>query len=67
MDSFTIHDIYMPKNKKLIKSIVKPLTCYVCKKELNGVSITGKTMNGRTVFLCSYHFASKPNQIALVS
>lgn len=61
-----MHDIYMPKNKKLTNSIVKPLTCYVCKKELNGISITAKNMNGKMVFLCSHHFQSKPYQIALV-
>ncbi len=61
-----MHDIYMPKNKKLTRSVVKPLTCYVCKKELNGLSITAKIMNGKTVFLCSHHFQSKPYQIALV-
>ncbi len=64
---YTLHDIYIPKNKKLITSEVKPLACYICKKELNGVSITGKTVNGKTMFLCSYHFKANPYQLTLVS
>lgn len=65
-DSFIVHDLYLKHGKKLVKSGVKPLTCHVCKKELNGISITAKTLDGKMVFLCAHHYASKPYQIVLV-
>lgn len=57
-DAFVIHDLYMPTKKMLIRSAIEPLTCYVCKRELNGVSITARAISGRTVFLCSAHLDS---------
>lgn len=66
-DSFIVQDLYVQSGKKLVKSDVKPLTCYVCKKELNGISITAKKLNGKMVFLCTHHYTSKPYQIVLVN
>ena len=66
-DSFIVQDLYLKSGKKLVKSDVKPLTCYVCKKELNGLSITAKTLNGKMVFLCAHHYATKPHVIALMN
>jgi len=57
---FIAQDLYMRHEKKLVKSDVKPLRCHVCKKELNGISITAKVLNGEMVFLCSHHYESKP-------
>ncbi|CUR52197.1 protein of unknown function [Nitrosotalea devaniterrae] len=62
-DIFIVQDLYMKHGKKIIKSDVKPLTCHVCKKELNGISITAKMYDGKMVFLCSHHSAAKPYQI----
>lgn len=67
MSSFIIQDVYLPHGKKLVKSDVKPLVCHICKKELNGISITAKTINGKMVFLCSYHYAIDPKRAALVN
>lgn len=66
-DTFILQDLYLPNEKKITRSFVKPLTCYMCKKELNGISITAKTIRGKTVFLCSTHFESTPQQIISVS
>jgi hypothetical protein len=66
-DSFISQDLYMRQEKQFIKSDVKPLSCHVCKKELNGISITAKVLNGEMVFLCSYHYQSKPYQIVSVN
>lgn len=66
-DSFIIQDLYQKHNKKLVKSDVSPLTCHVCKKELNGISITAKMFKGKMVFLCSHHYTAKPYQIELVN
>lgn len=66
-DTFILQDLYLPNDKKITRSIVKPLTCYICKKELNGISITAKIIKGETVFLCSTHFESVPQQIISVS
>lgn len=66
-DNFLVQELYMKSGKKLVKSDVKPLTCHVCKKELNGISITAKTLNGKMIFLCTHHYASKPYQIVLVN
>ena len=66
-ESFIVQDLYFKPGKKLVKSDVKPLTCHVCKKELNGISITAKMLNGKMVFLCAHHYASKPYRIALVN
>ncbi len=66
-DDFLIQDLYMPYQKKIVRSDVKPLKCHVCKKELNGLSITAKTLKGKTIFLCAHHYSSKPYQIILVN
>ena len=63
VETFIAQDLYMISGKKFVKSDVKPLTCYVCKKELNGISITAKVLNGEMVFLCSRHYDSKPYQV----
>lgn len=57
----------MPHGKKFVKTDVTPLMCYVCKKELNGISITAKMLNGELVFLCARHYDSKPFQIVSVN
>jgi hypothetical protein len=67
VESFLSQDLYIPHEKKFTKSDVKPLTCHVCKKELNGISITAKVLNGEMVFLCSTHYQSKPYQIVSVN
>lgn len=54
----------MKKGKSILKSTVIPLSCYVCKKELNGISLTAKKINGETVFLCSCHLQAEPYKIA---
>jgi hypothetical protein len=36
----------------------------VCKKELNGISLTAKEINQKTVFLCSHHYKAKPYEIS---
>lgn len=64
VDSFIIQDLYLKHNKKLVKSDVQPLTCHVCKKELNGISITAKRFKEKMVFLCSHHYSAKPYQIS---
>ena len=63
VDTFIVQDLYIKQGKKIIKSDVKPLTCHVCKKELNGISITAKMYDGKMVFLCSHHQTAKPYQI----
>lgn len=65
-DSFLFQDLYVDKRKNIIKSVANPLSCYVCKKELNGGSITAKEIDGKLVFLCSKHYRVKPHQILLV-
>jgi len=55
-DSFLVQDLYISKAKAIVKSGVKPLTCHMCKKELNGISITATMRNGEIVFLCSNHY-----------
>ena len=65
--TFIAQDLYVKPEKKLIKSDVKPLTCYVCKKELNGISITAKILDGKMIFLCSRHYQSDPYKIISVS
>ena len=62
-DNFIVQDLYLKQEKKIIKSDVKLLTCHVCKKQLNGISITAKMFNGKMVFLCSHHYLAKPYQI----
>ena len=66
-DRFIAQDLYVTQQKKLIKSDVKPLTCHVCKKELNGISITAKMLNGNMVFLCSRHYQSDPYEAVSVN
>ena len=61
---FLYNDLYHKEKKNILNSTVEPLTCYVCKKELNGISITAKTIDGKTVFLCLHHYTPKPYQIA---
>lgn len=67
VENFIVQDLYIPHEKKFVKSDVKPLTCYICKKELNGISITAKVINGEMVFLCSLHYQSKPYQVVSVN
>jgi hypothetical protein len=62
-DPFLIQDLYNTKKKKSLKSTIMPLTCYICKKELNGISITAKIIDGKTIFLCSHHYQANPYQI----
>lgn len=62
-DMFLVHDLYVPANKILTRSAVKPLTCHICKKELNGISITARAIDGKTVFLCSAHLDSDLQQL----
>lgn len=50
-EEFLYHDLYHKGRKNILGSTVSPLTCYLCKKELNGISITAKIINGKTVFL----------------
>jgi hypothetical protein len=66
-ESFIVQDLYIPHKKSLVKSDVKPLTCHVCKKELNGISITAKMLNNEMIFLCSQHYESKPYKIILAN
>lgn len=63
-DLFLYNDLYHKGKKNILNSTVAPLTCYVCKKELNGISITAKIIDDKTVFLCSHHYKPKPYQIA---
>jgi len=63
-NEFLFQDIYFKNNKRIIKSAVVPLSCYVCKKELNGISLTAKEINQKTVFLCSHHYKAKPYEIS---
>ena len=67
VDAFIAQDLYVKHDKKLIKSDVKPLTCYICKKELNGISITAKILNGNMIFLCSRHYQSDPYEVVSVN
>lgn len=66
-ETFLFQDLYLKHGKKLVRSDVKPLTCHVCKKELNGISITAKTLNGKMIFLCSHHYTSDPSKVVLVN
>lgn len=54
-DNFIIHDIYVPNHKTSLQSVTSPLKCHVCKKELDGVSITARVVDGKAVFLCPVH------------
>jgi len=63
-NEFLFQDLYLKKSKSIIKSVVSPLSCYVCKKELNGISLTAKKVNGKMVFLCSHHYQTEPYKIA---
>lgn len=65
-DTFIVHDLFVPNYKIMQKSMVKPLNCYICKKELNGMSITAKVIDGKTVFLCSTHIKSELQQLVSV-
>ena len=64
-DSFLFQDLYVNKRKNIIKSAANPLSCYICKKELNGGSITAKEIDSKLVFLCSNHYKANPHQILL--
>ena len=66
-ESYIAQDFYIPYSKKFVKTDVKPLTCHICKKELNGISITAKMLNGELVFLCAHHYDSKPCQVMSVN
>ena len=66
-ETFIAQDLYISHGKKFVKSDVKPLTCCICKKELNGISITAKVLNGEMVFLCSRHYDSQPYQVVSVN
>jgi hypothetical protein len=66
-DLFIAQDLYTPTRKKLVRSDIKPLTCYICKKELDGISITARVIENKTVFLCSHHYMSSPQQIVYVN
>ena len=46
-DQFLYHDLYQKEKKNILNSTVVSLTCYVCKKKLNGISITAKMINGK--------------------
>jgi hypothetical protein len=63
-NEFLFQDLYIKKGKSILKSTVIPLSCYVCKQELNGISLTAKNINGETVFLCSRHLQAEPYKIA---
>jgi hypothetical protein len=63
-ETFLYQDLYQKGKKKFLNSTVAPLVCYLCKKELNGISITAKVIKGKTIFLCSHHYQPKPYQIA---
>ena len=63
-EEFLYQDIYQKQKKNILNSTVAPLTCYVCKKELNGISITAKIIEDKTVFLCSRHYVPEPYQIS---
>jgi hypothetical protein len=65
-DTFIAQEVYLAKQKRFVKTDVKPLTCHICKKELNGISITAKPLNGKMLFLCSYHYQSEPFQMVSV-
>ena len=64
-DDLIIQDLYLKQAKKIVKSDVTPLTCHVCKKELNGISIAAKMFDGKMVFLCAHHYGAKPYQVIL--
>ena len=66
-NNFIVQDLYFRHKKKIVKSDVTPLTCHVCKKELNGISITAKMSDGKMVFLCTHHYTAKPYQIEMVN
>lgn len=66
-ETFIVQDLYLQNKRKTTKSSVAPLTCYICKKELDGISITGKNIKGKIIFLCSTHYGSSPQQIISVS
>jgi len=66
-DTFIVNDLFIPRSKISLRSQVKPLTCYICKKELNGISITAKVIDGQTVFLCSHHIKSELQQLVPVN
>jgi hypothetical protein len=63
-EEFLYHDLYHEGKKTFLHSSVSPLTCFICKKELNGISITGKVIDGKTVFLCSNHYRPKQYELA---
>ena len=62
-ETFIAQDLFFQNDRKTTKSSTKSLTCYICKKELDGISITGKNIKGKTIFLCSSHFESTQQQI----
>ena len=66
-ETFIVQDLYLQNERKTTKSSAKPVTCYICKKELDGISITGKNIKGKTIFLCASHYESSPQQIVSVS
>ena len=63
-NEFLFQDLYLGKNKSIVKSVVTPLSCHMCKRELNGISITAKSIDGKLVFLCSHHYEAKPYEIS---
>lgn len=63
---FLYHDLFQGRKKNILNSTVEPLKCYICQKELNGISITAKILDGKPIFLCSYHFQTKPSRIEFV-
>lgn len=51
-------DLYFIKKTPMVKTGVKEVMCGVCEKGLeDGVSITAKTIRGKTGFFCQYHLS----------
>jgi len=49
-------DLYFVKKTSTLKTAVKEAVCSICEEGLeDGVSITAKTIRGKTRFFCQYH------------
>lgn len=59
-DQFILHDLYLTNRKAVLCSEPKPLICLVCKKDLSGMPITARVVNGKTIFLCPAHLKVGP-------
>ena len=49
-------DLYFVKKTSAVKTDIKEVACSICDKGLeDSISVTAKTVRGKTRFFCQYH------------